>query len=113
MLRAKVDKTQAEATRLVVHCKRDPFDVYIGRPSVWGNPFTHKPGTLAKYRVATIDEALDSYRKWLMGQPQLIQKAKSELKGKVLGCWCKTSKNPDAPCHGDVLAEIANREDIG
>lgn len=24
----------------VVHCKRDKFDVYIGRPGKWGNPFT-------------------------------------------------------------------------
>ena len=27
-----------------------------------------------------------------------------ELKGKVLGCWCA----PQA-CHGDTLAELANR----
>jgi hypothetical protein len=25
----------------VVHCQREPYDVYIGRPSDWGNPFTH------------------------------------------------------------------------
>lgn len=24
---------------LVVHCKRARYDVYIGRPSQWGNPF--------------------------------------------------------------------------
>jgi len=24
---------------LVVHCKKSPYDVYIGRPSKWGNPF--------------------------------------------------------------------------
>ncbi|MFM7243676.1 MAG: DUF4326 domain-containing protein, partial [Planctomycetaceae bacterium] len=23
----------------VVHCKRSAYDVYIGRPSKWGNPF--------------------------------------------------------------------------
>jgi hypothetical protein len=23
----------------VVHCKRAPHDVYIGRPSRWGNPY--------------------------------------------------------------------------
>ena len=26
-------------TTKVVHCKREPFDIYIGRPSKWGNPF--------------------------------------------------------------------------
>lgn len=30
----------------VVHFKKEPFDIYIGRPSVWGNPFSHKQGTL-------------------------------------------------------------------
>jgi hypothetical protein len=33
----------------------------------------------------------------------MIEKAKRELKGKVLGCWC----SPKA-CHGDILAKIAN-----
>ena len=23
----------------VVNCKKEPYDVYIGRPSKWGNPF--------------------------------------------------------------------------
>ncbi len=27
----------------VVHCKRAPFDIYIGRPSKWGNPFVIGP----------------------------------------------------------------------
>ena len=26
-------------TTRVVHCKRAPFDIYIGRPSKWANPF--------------------------------------------------------------------------
>jgi len=29
------------------------------------------------------------------------------LKGKTLGCWCKSHANPDALCHGDVLATLA------
>lgn len=35
----------------VVHCQRDPYDVYIGRgrcpqtgrPGEWGNPYSHRP----------------------------------------------------------------------
>lgn len=50
------------------------------------------------------------YRDWILRQPALIERARRELKGKVLGCWCKTPRNPDAPCHGDVLVEIANSE---
>ena len=94
--------------RLVVHCKLEPFDIYIGRPSIWGNPFSHKTGTLAKFQVANAPEAVSKYREWLLCQPELIERVKRELKGKVLGCWCKTQRNPNAPCHGDVLIEFAN-----
>lgn len=90
----------------VVHCKKEPFDVYIGRPSPWGNPFSHKEGTLAEHRVATREEAVARFREWFLSRPDLVEKAKRELKGKVLGCWCKP-----ASCHGDVLLEIANSEE--
>ena len=92
----------------VVHCKLEPFDVYIGRPSPWGNPFSHKSGTLAKYQVATLEEAVRKYKDYILAYPELLAKAKKELKGKTLGCWCKTPKNPSALCHGDILLEIAN-----
>jgi hypothetical protein len=43
------------------------------------------------------------YRQWLLSQPELVERARRELRGKVLACWC-------APldCHGHVLAEVAN-----
>jgi hypothetical protein len=88
---------------VVVHCKKEAFDVYIGRPSKWGNPFSHKKGTLAKFQVGSIIEAVESYRAWLKMQPELMA-ALPELKGKRLGCWCKPG-----PCHGDILAELANK----
>lgn len=86
----------------VVHCKREPYDVYIGRPSKWGNPFSHQAGTLADFRVNTREEAVDAYRAWISLRPELL-KALPELRGKTLGCWCA----PRA-CHGDVLADLAN-----
>lgn len=89
----------------VVHCKKESFDVYIGRPSKWGNPFTHKSGTAAKFRVASREDAVEAYRQWIKTQPHLL-KDLHELKGKTLACWCKP-----AACHGDVLLELAN-EDI-
>lgn len=88
--------------KLVVHCKKEPYDVYIGRPSIWGNPFSHKEGTKAKCIVDNREHAVELYRKHLMDNPKLLAKL-PELKGKVLGCWC----SPLA-CHGDVLAELAN-----
>jgi hypothetical protein len=88
----------------VVHCKREPYDVYIGRPSKWGNPFSHKGGTIAKFKVSSREESIQSYKEWILTQGHLLNDL-HELKGKVLGCWCK----PQA-CHGDVLIELIKEE---
>ncbi len=79
------------------------FDVYVGRPSKWGNPFSHQAGTLARFKVATRDEAVERFREWFLSQPELVAAARRELRGKVLGCWCAPAR-----CHAEVLAEIAN-----
>jgi hypothetical protein len=79
----------------VVNVRTDPYDVYIGRPSKWGNPFRLR-------REGDRGAVLIQYRAWLMTRPDLLSQL-GELRGKVLGCWCK----PKA-CHGDVLAELAN-----
>lgn len=81
-----------------------PYDVYIGRGhgSVWGNPFSHMPGTWADFRVATREEAISKYEEWILTQPDLLRRL-GRLQGKVLGCWCSP-----APCHGDVLARMAD-----
>ena len=81
---------------LVVHCKKEKYDVYIGRPSIWGNPFVIG-------RDENRDEVIEKYREWISDKPDLIKKAKLELKGKILACWCYPNK-----CHGDILAKIAN-----
>jgi hypothetical protein len=86
----------------VVHCRKEPYDVYIGRPGKWGNPFSHLPNTLAQFRVTTRDESITRFKAWILASPNLLKDIK-ELKGKVLGCWCKPKS-----CHGDVLAELAN-----
>lgn len=89
----------------VVHCKKASYDVYIGRPSIWGNPFTHIADrhTKAEYIVATREEAIQRYREYIEKQPQLLLRL-LELKGKTLGCWC----SPLA-CHGDVLVELIQK----
>ena len=79
----------------VVHCKKEPYDIYIGRPSKWGNPY--KIG-----RDGTREEVLEKYREYILNNEYLMS-CLYELKGKVLGCWCK----PKA-CHGDILTEIIN-----
>lgn len=80
----------------VVHCKREPYDVYIGRPSKWSNPFHIGLD-------GTREEVIAKYRAWIVQQPDLMA-ALPELKDKTLGCWCK----PQA-CHGDVLAELVEK----
>jgi hypothetical protein len=79
----------------VVHCKH-PYDVYIGRPSKWGNPFQIIRG------VRSREQAVAKYAEWIETRPELLA-ALPELKGKTLGCWCA----PRA-CHGDVLARLAD-----
>lgn len=90
----------------VVHCLKEPYDVYIGRGhgSEWGNPFTHikSEATLAKFVVRTREEAIEKYKDWVKTQSHLMEKL-PQLKGKRLGCWCKPKK-----CHGDVLVELIN-----
>lgn len=77
--------------------------VYIGRPSKFGNPFSHLPDTLAKYKVGSRNEAIAAYEGWLKARPDLLEAAKLELHSKDLVCWCA----PDR-CHGDILIVIAN-----
>jgi len=79
----------------VVNHHVESFDVYIGRPSKWGNPFSiGKDGNRS--------EVILKYRKYILGNQKLLNDL-HELEGKVLGCWCK----PKA-CHGDVIAELVN-----
>lgn len=90
----------------IVHCKKAPYDVYIGRPSEWGNPFSHQEGTLAEFKVPTREDAIAAYEVYLKTKPDLLAKL-PDLKGKTLGCWCKP-----APCHGDVLARLADEDQL-
>lgn len=90
----------------VVHCKKEPYDIYVGRPSKWGNPFTHLHDfTQAKFKVNTREDAIESYHIWITeGDGKHLLDDLHELEGKVLGCWCK----PKA-CHGDVLIDLIEK----
>lgn len=80
------------------HHKDAPADaVYVGRPSVYGNPFVMgKDGTR--------EEVVQKFRELIMKLPDnMMQKMCNELRGKDLVCFCA----PKA-CHADVLLELAN-----
>ena len=70
-------------------------EVYIGRPSQWGNPFViPRDGDRA--------QVIAAYRDYLHGNPGLMAQL-GELRGKTLVCYCAPQ-----PCHGDVLAALVN-----
>jgi hypothetical protein len=74
----------------------EPYDVYIGRPSCWGNPYEiGKDGNRM--------EVIAKYKKWILQQPKLLVRL-PELKGKVLGCFCSP-----LPCHGEVLLDLLKK----
>lgn len=88
----------------VLNKKRDlipPDAVYVGRPSKWGNPFSHLPGTLAQHRVGSRAEAVAAYRTYLLASP--LREQLHELAAHDLVCWCA----PQA-CHAHILVELAN-----
>ncbi len=70
--------------------------IYIGRPSIWGNPFViGKDGQR--------DDVIAKYETWLLGNGQLVDQL-TALAGKDLVCWCAPAR-----CHGDVLVRLANK----
>jgi uncharacterized protein DUF4326 len=77
-----------------------PGAVYVGRQgfglrrSPWANPYSA--------RVYGRAEALRLYRQWLHGQPELVERARQELPGCALACWCPLTVD----CHADVLLEV-------
>lgn len=90
----------------VVHCKREPFDVYIGRPSKWGNMFSHLKKSAASYVSPSREAAISEYEICLRMSPALLTDL-LELAGKVLGCWCAPK-----PCHGDVLIKLCRERGL-
>ncbi|HYD48798.1 MAG TPA: DUF4326 domain-containing protein [Terriglobales bacterium] len=86
---------EARPRTRVVHCRKEPSDIFIGRPSQWANPYHIGPD-------GTREQVVAKYREWLIRQPRLLREIRS-LRGRTLGCACAP-----LPCHGDVLAELAD-----
>ncbi len=88
--------------------KDEPYDIYIGRGSKWGCPYTiikDRP-TLASEIVDSKEEALSKYKEYVLTSPELMESL-DELEGKVLGCFCKPEK-----CHGDILLELLTKKKL-
>lgn len=70
------------------------FDEYIGRPTIFGNPYViGKDGGRG--------EVIAKYNKWFYRQIDIniiFKREVQKLKGQILGCYCYP-----LPCHGDVI----------
>jgi hypothetical protein len=104
----------------------EPY-AYVGRKhgdfeaSAYGNPFCtgmmvsaaiyllRKVGvekTLADFggmRTLDLDTSIKCFEWWFVAQPELVAKARRELRGQNLGCWCFPKK-----CHASVILRIVN-----
>jgi hypothetical protein len=90
-------RLEPQAETRVVHCRREAFDIFIGRPTQWANPFHFDRG-------ATREQAIAKFCQHIMRHPSLLRSVWT-LRGKALGCRCAP-----LPCHGDVLARLADVE---
>lgn len=96
----------------VINLRSEEYDIYIGRGSPFGNPFTHlQRPTLASEQVSSRAEAIARYREHfqeMLKVPEFREQVLA-LRGKTLGCYCKP-----LPCHGDVIVEwLDNRPSSG
>lgn len=87
----------------------DGSSYYIGRPSIFGNPYRID----AQSNRATV---IEKYRKWLWYQINREGKVRTEFlklaelsrhEDIKLGCWCKL-KTKQVACHGDVIIAAIN-----
>ena len=98
--------------------------VKVDRSTRFGSPFTVAKAREAGIRGSDEDLAaicVRAFREWVsdpsetshwIGPESLTARARvldniDALRGKNLACWCKLG----APCHADVLLEIANQGD--
>lgn len=81
--------------------------VYVGRPTIFGNPFSHldKPG-LSSFKVGSRAEAIEKYSELFeekLKDPEFYH-AVELLRGKDLVCWCVPK-----PCHAQVILDYLER----
>ena len=78
--------------------------IYVGRPTIWGNPFRvspNMPALEAKRRYAVyIYAKVKGNREW--------RTEFEKLRGHDLACWCPL----DQPCHADVLIELLDALEV-
>lgn len=87
-----------------------PQHVYIGRATTWRHKrLPHSPfaNPFRIGRDGDRAEVVDKFNDYFGNQPYLLERARLELTGKILVCWCA----PEA-CHGDILAAMCNEPEL-
>lgn len=70
---------------------------YVGRPGPYSNPYS-----VSEYGLI---ESRRRFRAYLEDHPELVERARRELRGLDLACWCSA----DAEwCHADDWLEVVN-----
>jgi hypothetical protein len=88
-----------DVTTVVNKRTSSEYDVFIGRPSLFGNPFIIG-------RDGSRKEVVQKYKIYLYERVRSDKEFKREvekLRGKRLGCFCCPKL-----CHGDVIVEYLN-----
>lgn len=88
-----------KVTKIVNKNLNEKYDIYIGRGTLWGNPFVISRDEDGPDRA----EVIDQYRKYFIEKiatDSAFKKGILGLRGLRLACHCK----PEA-CHGDIIAE--------
>lgn len=82
----------------VVNKTKESFNVYIGRGSLFGNPYVIG-------RDGTREQVIERYKEWFsfLRTDPIVASEIIKLKNKKLGCFCKP-----LACHGDVIADYVN-----
>lgn len=78
--------------------------VYVGRgaPGLPASPYAN-PFSVKRYGR---EESQRRFREYVAASPELVERARRELAGRDLACWC----GPDDWCHGDDWLPIVNSE---
>lgn len=78
--------------------------VYIGRKSKFSSSSKfHNPFVIGK--DGNREQVIQKYENYILNNPELLESAIIELRGKDLVCFCSPQ-----PCHGDILLKIVNEE---
>lgn len=101
----RIQRQRTRGWRMPAHTR------YVGRGSLYGNPFRvartqRELDAGATMVVATPEEAVARFREWLDHTPEgrHVRESCRRLRGLDLACWCP----PGQPCHADVLLQVAN-----